>query len=132
MEMRAVMYVIQANSNLSRPRIPSNSPVLTTLQIKRGTRTNLPLWLGELLAVQRLGNSAIVNLDLPDTLSPRVLNALKADPKTVDLRALAQHFYGLAARVLDLFEEEEIVDILTEVGEIYWEAFGTGRGEGSG
>ncbi|MCJ1299773.1 DNA replication protein [Hypocenomyce scalaris] len=82
--------------------------------MKRGTRTTLPLWLGELLAVQRLGNSAIVNLDLPDTLSPRVLNALKADPKTVDLRALAQHFYGLAARVLDLFEEEEIVDILSE------------------
>ena len=87
--------------------------------MKRGTRTTLPLWLGELLAVQRLGNSAIVNLDLPDTLSPRVLNALKADPKTVDLRALAQHFYGLAARVLDLFEEEEIVDILSEVGGYY-------------
>ncbi|KAA6410891.1 MAG: DNA replication complex GINS PSF3 [Lasallia pustulata] len=82
--------------------------------IKRGMRVSLPLWLGELLAVQRLGNSAIVSLDLPDTLSPRVLNALKADPKTVDLRALAQHFYGLAARVLNLFEEEEIVDILTE------------------
>lgn len=80
-------------------------------------RTTLPLWLGELLAVQRLGNSAIVNLDLPETLSPRVLNALKADPKSVDMRALAQHFYGLAARVLDLFEEEEIVDILTEVGQ---------------
>lgn len=89
---------------------------LTILQIKRGMRTTLPLWLGELLAVQRLGNSAIVNLDLPETLSPRVLNALKADPKSVDMRALAQHFYGLAARVLDLFEEEEIVDILTEVG----------------
>jgi GINS complex subunit 3 len=44
-----------------------------------------------------------------------VLNALKANPRTVDLRALAPHFYELAARVLDLFEEDEIVDILTEV-----------------
>ena len=109
------MYVKQ---DTPFPLDPSSySSVLRTPQIKRGMRVSLPLWLGELLAVQRLGNSAIVSLDLPDTLAPRVLNALKADPKTVDLRALAQHFYGLAARVLNLFEEEEIVDILTEVGE---------------
>ena len=33
----------------------------------------------------------------------------------MDLRQLASHFYDLAARVLELFEEEEIVDILSEV-----------------
>ena len=43
-----------------------------------------------------------------------MLNALKADPKTVDLRAQASHFYELAARVLELFEEEEVVDVLSE------------------
>ena len=57
----------------------------------------------------------MVNLDLPTSLSPRVLNALKADPRTVDLRVLAPHFYELAARTLDLFEEDEIVDVLSEV-----------------
>ena len=56
-----------------------------------------------------------MSLDLPSSLSPRVLNALKADPKTVDLRALASHFYGLAGRVLELFEEEEVADIVSEV-----------------
>ena len=44
-----------------------------------------------------------------------MLAALKAGPKTVDLRQLASHYYDLAARVLELFEEEEIVDILSEV-----------------
>jgi GINS complex subunit 3 len=44
-----------------------------------------------------------------------VINALKADPKTVDLRAQAPHFYALGARILELFEEEEIVDVLLEV-----------------
>lgn len=44
-----------------------------------------------------------------------MLNALKADAKTVDLRGLAGHFYELAGRVLELFEEEEIVDVLCEV-----------------
>ena len=43
------------------------------------------------------------------------MNALKADPKTVDLRAQAQHFYNIGARMLELFEEEEMVDILTDV-----------------
>lgn len=56
-----------------------------------------------------------MNLDLPASIAPRVLNALKADARTVDLRALASHFYGLAARVLDLFEEEEVVDVLSDV-----------------
>lgn len=92
-----------------------SSSNLSTNQIKKGTRVLLPLWLGELLAVQRLGTSTVVNLDLPASIAPRVLNALKADARTVDLRALAAHFYGLAARVLDLFEEEEVVDVLSEV-----------------
>ena len=54
-------------------------------------------------------------LDLPGALSTRVLNALKADPRSVDLRSLAPHFYGLGAKTLNLFEEDEIVEVLTEV-----------------
>jgi hypothetical protein len=43
------------------------------------------------------------------------MNALKADPRTVDLRSLAPHFYRLAVRILELFEEEEMAEILTDV-----------------
>jgi GINS complex subunit 3 len=43
------------------------------------------------------------------------LNALKADPRTVDLRALAPHFYNLGARILELFEEEEMIEVLSDV-----------------
>lgn len=43
------------------------------------------------------------------------MNALKADPRTIDLRSLAPHFYNLSERILELFEEEEMVDILTDV-----------------
>ncbi|KAL7276360.1 DNA replication protein [Rhizina undulata] len=84
--------------------------------MKQGTRVELPLWLGEMLAVsQRLGTMTnIISLDIPNALSPRVQNALKADPRTVDLRALAKHFYSLGERVLNLFEDEELLDILCE------------------
>lgn len=46
------------------------------------------------------------------------MNALKADPRTLDLRSLALHFYSLSERILELFEEEEMVDILSDVGVI--------------
>lgn len=61
------------------------------------------------------GSSSLATLDLPAALSHRVMNALKADPKTVDLRAQAPHFYNIGARMLELFEEEDMVDILTDV-----------------
>jgi len=56
-----------------------------------------------------------VTLDFPVPLQQRVINALKADPNSVDLRAQAPHFYALGARILDLFEDDEMVDVLTDV-----------------
>ncbi|KAI2730482.1 hypothetical protein CBS147332_2334 [Penicillium roqueforti] len=83
--------------------------------IKAGTRIDLPLWLGEMLSIgARLGTARLVTLDMPEALSERVMNALKADPRTVDLRALAPHFYNLSERILELFEEEEMVDVLSD------------------
>ena len=64
---------------------------------------------------QSLNTSSLVTIDPPSALSPRVLNALKADPRTVDLRALAPHFYNLGARILELFEEEEMIEVLSDV-----------------
>ncbi|KAL2823899.1 hypothetical protein BDW59DRAFT_148176 [Aspergillus cavernicola] len=82
--------------------------------IKAGTRIDLPLWLGEMLSIgARLGTSRLVTLDIPSALSERVMNAFQADPRTVDLRSLAPNYYRLSERVLELFEEEEMIDILS-------------------
>lgn len=64
---------------------------------------------------ESLNTSSLVTLDPPAALAPRVLNALRADPRTVDLRALAPHFYNLGARILDLFEEDEMIEVLSDV-----------------
>jgi hypothetical protein len=64
---------------------------------------------------QSLNTSSLVTLGVPSALAPRVLNALKADPRTVDLRALATHFYNLGARNLELYEDEEMIEVLSEV-----------------
>jgi hypothetical protein len=60
-------------------------------------------------------SSPLVTLDMPTALSPRVVNALKADPRTIDIRSLAPHFYSLGALMLELFEEDELVDVMTDV-----------------
>ncbi|KAJ9654048.1 DNA replication protein [Neophaeococcomyces mojaviensis] len=85
--------------------------------VKAGTKLDLPLWLGVMLAVSSGNNSGsqpLVTLDFPAPLQQRVINALKADPNSVDLRAQAPHFYALGARILDLFEDDEMVDVLTD------------------
>ncbi|KAK7557924.1 DNA replication complex GINS protein PSF3 [Phyllosticta citricarpa] len=90
--------------------------------MNQGTKVELPLWLGEMLAPlltaeilsSPAAGTSMATLDLPAALSARVVNALKADPRTVDLRALAPHFFTLGARMLELFEEEELGEILSE------------------
>lgn len=83
--------------------------------VEQGTKVELPLWLGEMLAVSKpTGDTSLASMDMPTALGPRVLNALKADPKSVELRAQAQHFYGLGVRMLDLFEDDEMVDVLMD------------------
>ena len=90
--------------------------------ITQNTKLELPLWLGEMLAVNRLSPSTtsssdpdtLITMDMPLALSKRVLNALRADAKSVDLRAQAMHFYGLGARMLELFEDEELTEVLVE------------------
>ena len=64
---------------------------------------------------QSLGSNPMATIDMPTALSARVINALKADPRTVDVRAQAPHFYALGARMLELFEEDEMVDVLSDV-----------------
>lgn len=61
------------------------------------------------------GSQPLVTLDFPAPMQQRVLNALKADPNSVDLRAQAPFFYALGARILELFEDDEVVDVLIEV-----------------
>lgn len=70
-----------------------------------------------------VGSSPLITLDLPSVLGPRVLNALKADPRTIDIRALAPHYYALGSLMLELFDEEEIVDVMSAVSIILSRAF---------
>lgn len=88
--------------------------------LKAGTNISLPLWLAEMLALASTsgGSSAdedaksFVNLSLPDALSNECIQALKADPRAVQLRQRSMNFYSLATRLMDLFEERELDSVM--------------------
>ncbi|KAK5118801.1 hypothetical protein LTR62_000010 [Meristemomyces frigidus] len=97
--------------------VPALSPLNNNNAITPGTRLDLPLWLAEMLAVSKPsgpGSAALATLDMPTALDVKVLNALRADPKSVDLRAQAMWFYGLGERMFELFEEEEVTAVLVD------------------
>ncbi|TDZ40449.1 DNA replication complex GINS protein PSF3 [Colletotrichum spinosum] len=82
--------------------------------LKAGTQMSLPLWLAEMLALAGTGeeSKAPVTLNLPDALSNRVMQALKADPRAVTVRDQSAHFYGLGTRILDLFDDRELSEAM--------------------
>ena len=95
--------------------VPRLAPLNNGSAVEAGTKLDLPLWMAEMLAVSRPAGEPLGTIDLPAVLGARVMNALKADPRSVDLRAQAQWFYGLGERMLDLFEDDEIGEVLSDV-----------------
>ena len=57
-------------------------------------------------------SKAPLTLELPPCLSDDVISALKADPRAVALRDQSAHFYGIGVRMLDLFDERELGNVL--------------------
>ncbi|TKA75252.1 hypothetical protein B0A55_05755 [Friedmanniomyces simplex] len=97
--------------------VPALSPLNNSAPITPTTKLDLPLWLAEMLAVSKPAgpsSSALATLDMPAALGGKVLNALRADPRSVELRQQAQWFYGLGERMLELFEEEEMGAVLLD------------------
>lgn len=110
-----VLQKIPCEFNVSIPNLGhlNNNP---GEPLKAGTNVSLPLWLAEMLALASTsaGSStddeakSFVNLSIPDALSNECIQALKADPRAVQLRQRSMNFYNLATRVMELFEEREL------------------------
>ncbi len=101
--------------------VPNLTPLNNGSAVEHGTKVEVPLWMAELLAVSKPtpSMSNFGTMDTPTALGPRVLNALKADPKSVDLRAQAQWYYGVSQRILDLFGDEDMVEVMTDASILY-------------
>lgn len=98
-------------------QVPQLAPLNNGTAIESGTKLELPLWLAEMLAVSRPSPSAdnLASLDMPKALGQKVINALLADPTSVQVRDHATYFFGLGERMLELFEDEDLIITLLEV-----------------
>ncbi|KAF4585849.1 DNA replication complex GINS protein psf-3 [Ophiocordyceps camponoti-floridani] len=98
----------------------------TSTGLKPGTALSLPLWLAEMLALATAGDEgkAPLTLNHPPCLSEKIVAALKADARAVSLRDQSAHFFGIGVRMLELFDDRELGNVLrsafvlraTEVG----------------
>jgi len=68
-----------------------------------------------MLAIANAGDvdgKQYITFDLPPALSNDVVQALKADPRSVPLRDQSAHFYALATRMMELSDEPELASVL--------------------
>jgi GINS complex subunit 3 len=85
--------------------------------IEKGTKLELPIWIASMLVASSMTSppSQLVSLEIPEAVGDRVMNALNADPKSVNVRHQARYFYNLGERILELFDDEQMIEVLTDV-----------------
>lgn len=83
--------------------------------IQKSTKVELPLWLAEVLATSAIPlnpDETFVELLDPEFIGPKVMNAIKADPRTVNLHAIKSNYYLLAKRWARMFQDVELTETL--------------------
>lgn len=83
--------------------------------IEKGTKVDLPMWLAEVLAVcSTLEHTQDTFIELlePDFISAKVLNAIRADPKSVDLHRIMANYYKVCEKWAGMFNEKELIDVV--------------------
>lgn len=79
--------------------------------IAKDTKLDLPMWLAAVLAVCAISEDSeesFIDLLEPDFISPRVMNAIKADAKLVDLHSIMGHYYKMAEKWSRMFNDAEL------------------------
>lgn len=83
--------------------------------IEINTKLDLPMWLAEVLAVcSTLENTQETFTELlePDFIASKVLNAIRSDPKAVDLHSTMANYYKLCEKWSRIFNEKELIDVV--------------------
>ncbi|SGZ49006.1 CIC11C00000002551 [Sungouiella intermedia] len=82
--------------------------------IEEGAKVDIPMWLAETLARVEIGNTGkrfVLFLE-PDFTSPKVINAIKADPLSVDLHSIVSNFYKLSEKWASMFADVQLAEML--------------------
>lgn len=83
--------------------------------IEKNTKVELPLWLAEVLAICELSEesqSSFIDLSQPEFLNQKVINAIKANPLSVDLHSILSNYYRLSEKWAAMFSDSELIEIV--------------------
>lgn len=86
--------------------------------LMKDTKVELPMWLAKLLATSELlseSDLSFVEMLTPDFVSAKVLNAIRAEPKSVDLHSLKANYYKLAEQWIHIFSDQQVAEIVMEL-----------------
>jgi GINS complex subunit 3 len=85
--------------------------------IQKDTKIELPLWLAEILAICELleeSQQSFIDLLQPEFISPKVINAIKTNPTSVDLHAILPYYYRLTEKWASMFSDSELATVVSE------------------
>lgn len=85
--------------------------------IQKDTKIELPLWLAEILAICELleeSQQSFIDLLQPDFISPKVINAIKTSPTSVDLHAILPYYYRLTEKWASMFSDSELATVVSD------------------
>lgn len=83
--------------------------------IEKGTKVDLPMWLAEVLATCEVvdgSDETFIEILEPEFISTKVINAIKADPNSVDLHTIMSNYYKLSEKWASMFMDGELVDVV--------------------
>lgn len=84
--------------------------------IEEGTKLELPLWLASTLATCGLSENSdqsFVDLLEPDFIGPMILNAIRANPRSVDLHSFMSNYYAVCEKWMALFSDSALADLMS-------------------
>lgn len=76
--------------------------------VQKDAKVELPMWLAEVLAVCVIledSQESFIELMEPDFNLAKVRNAIRADPRSVDLHSIMGHYYRMAEKWARMFNE---------------------------
>ncbi|KAK9457124.1 DNA replication complex GINS protein-like protein psf3 [Dipodascopsis uninucleata] len=89
----------------------------TNTDIEEGACIELPLWMSEVLAITGISDElpvGFITVSTPLQFNSKVVNAIKADAVTVDIKALCSQFFKLGERWLSMTGDESLLEVLME------------------
>ncbi|OII75758.1 hypothetical protein cand_030030 [Cryptosporidium andersoni] len=78
-------------------------------EVNSGEILSLPLWLAK-----DLYSRGFIDINYPDFLSPKMMNALKTDPCSIDLAQISPYFFEVGIELSKIFKDEIFLKVLLE------------------